>query len=852
MRIAASELRLLPALFALLWALPSLAQQVGVNTAVNPEASGTPPGGALRRLVLGQEVLYKERITTAAAGQTQIQFLDESSLTVGPNSDLSIDQFVYQPQTGSGELAITATRGIMRFVGGKLSKNDKPVTMQTPSATLAIRGGVFLANLSPTGRLDVVFLYGKELSVTAAGVTQTIPRPGFAVAVAGPGAPPSYPAPASRSLLSAFTEQLDGRPGGSGGAPVMPTDQTVAASGAPTVISGDIAGNIQAAAQANPTLAQPAQVNVAAVQSNLQLNTIEAQGATATGLTAPVVLPISGGVASSILQKLSRPTAPPFSGPYTGTITYPSSALQNGSAFVTPANVLAANPSLRIRHGHIGDLSTVVANTTGGATLGPLSAGSANVPVTLTVVGTYKGSSSFNGVSLNLGTVATGTATVTPDGDLFSANLILNGPAVQQLAPRVFGSNIFLFGGVPTVTMPTAGTGSYSGTAIGSVFNNGTRYTASGNFNETFNFASRTGTLNISSFDGADYTGGITGSGPSFTGNLAGPLGRRGLVDGSFFGPLAADVGGRFSVQSGSGPTYLASGIFTAPQPVASAVALPISGAAALSRFQSLTTPTSPPFSGPYSGTLTYPSPALQNGSAFVTPQQIVAANPSGASHLVRDTGMTAAGIASASTGGATLSPLTAGTTNAPVSLNVAVTYKGSGSFNGVSLNFGTVATGTATVAPDGNLFSANLTVNGASVQQLDPRNRVFGSSLFLFGGVPTVTVPTSGIGSFNGTANGTVFNSGAKSVASGAFSETFNFASRTGTLNISNFGGANYSAPISGFVNGYTGTLTGPASRSGPVTGTFFGPMAAETGGSFQLATPNKSFVASGVFTGR
>ncbi len=278
----------------------------------------------------------------------------------------------------------------------------------------------------------------------------------------------------------------------------------------------------------------------------------------------------------------------------------------------------------------------------------------------------------------------------------------------------------------------------------------------------------------------------------------------------------------------------------------------PISGAAALSRFQSLTTPTSPPFSGPYVGTLTYPSPALQNGSAFVTPQQIVSVNPSGASHLVRGSGMTAASIASASTGGATLSPLTAGTTNVPVSLNVAVTYMGSGTFNGVSLNFGTVATGTATVAPDGNLFSANLTVNGSSVQQLDPRGRVFGSSLFLFGGVPTVTAPTSGVGTFNGTANGTVFNSGAKSVASGGFSETFDFAARTGSLNITNFGGANYSAAISGSGNTYGGTLTGPAGRSGPLSGTFFGPVAAETGGSFQLTTASKSFLASGIFTGR
>ena len=48
----------------------ALAQQrVGVNSAVNPEAMGLPPGGLPRRLVLGQDVVFNERITTQANGQ---------------------------------------------------------------------------------------------------------------------------------------------------------------------------------------------------------------------------------------------------------------------------------------------------------------------------------------------------------------------------------------------------------------------------------------------------------------------------------------------------------------------------------------------------------------------------------------------------------------------------------------------------------------------------------------------------------------------------------------------------------------------------------------------------------------
>jgi hypothetical protein len=56
---------------------PAAAQQrVGVNSAVNQDATGISPGAAPRRLVLGQEVVFNERITTGPEGQTQILFVD--------------------------------------------------------------------------------------------------------------------------------------------------------------------------------------------------------------------------------------------------------------------------------------------------------------------------------------------------------------------------------------------------------------------------------------------------------------------------------------------------------------------------------------------------------------------------------------------------------------------------------------------------------------------------------------------------------------------------------------------------------------------------------------------------------
>ena len=189
-------------------------QRVGVNSAVNPDASGTPPGAPARRLMIGQEVVYHEHIVTTNSGQTQILFLDESAMTIAPGSDVTIDEFVYNPNTGKGDLALSATRGILRFVGGKLSKNENAVTLLTPTAALGIRGGVFLMDLGADGHLDVLFLYGKALTVTGtSGVSQTITRPGFAVSVAGRGAVPSSPALPPPGTLGKFLNALAGHAG---------------------------------------------------------------------------------------------------------------------------------------------------------------------------------------------------------------------------------------------------------------------------------------------------------------------------------------------------------------------------------------------------------------------------------------------------------------------------------------------------------------------------------------------------------------------------------------------------------------------------------------------------------------
>jgi len=118
------------------------ADTVGTAAAVKPASTGTPPGGSARTIEVGTGIVAKERIQTTGSGSLQVMFNDKSTLTIGPNSNLVIDDFVYKPG-GGGKFAASLTKGALRFVGGQIS-HTAGATINTPVASLGIRGGAAL------------------------------------------------------------------------------------------------------------------------------------------------------------------------------------------------------------------------------------------------------------------------------------------------------------------------------------------------------------------------------------------------------------------------------------------------------------------------------------------------------------------------------------------------------------------------------------------------------------------------------------------------------------------------------------------------------------------------------------
>ena len=171
-----------------LLALPLAAQQVGVTSTTSGAPRGTPPAQTERILRVGIDILASERVTTGTADRAHLVFLDGSALTVGVNSDLVIDRFVYDPSSRTGDLAMTSTRGAFRFVGGAISKKSE-VIFRTPTANIGVRGGIATITIGADGSTTATFLFGDTLTASNAQGTQKAIRFGSQIFVPAGGAP---------------------------------------------------------------------------------------------------------------------------------------------------------------------------------------------------------------------------------------------------------------------------------------------------------------------------------------------------------------------------------------------------------------------------------------------------------------------------------------------------------------------------------------------------------------------------------------------------------------------------------------------------------------------------------------
>ena len=92
-------------------------------------------------------------------GKVGITFEDDTRVQVNENSKLVIDDFVYDPKSKAGKLGAKIALGTVRYASGQIAKNSpQNVALNTPTATISVRGTDFTATVEEFGQSTIVLL----------------------------------------------------------------------------------------------------------------------------------------------------------------------------------------------------------------------------------------------------------------------------------------------------------------------------------------------------------------------------------------------------------------------------------------------------------------------------------------------------------------------------------------------------------------------------------------------------------------------------------------------------------------------------------------------------------------------
>ena len=142
------------------------------------------------KLSTGSKIYFGDTIIVKAQSNAQILLLDETALTVGEKSEITIDEFIYDPQSKVGKIVSNIKIGTVKIITGEISKkNPDNLEVNIPTGSVGARGTEFVVVTESDEKSTVVLLGpGKKntlgmipgtLNVTDGFSTVNISTPGF-------------------------------------------------------------------------------------------------------------------------------------------------------------------------------------------------------------------------------------------------------------------------------------------------------------------------------------------------------------------------------------------------------------------------------------------------------------------------------------------------------------------------------------------------------------------------------------------------------------------------------------------------------------------------------------------------
>jgi hypothetical protein len=139
------------AVVLLLTAAPALAQQPAAGRVkVASGAAFIVRGGNAVPVRVGDAVYQSDGLRTGTDGRIGITLNDDTRVSLGPSSEVSLDRFAYAPAEGQLGFVLRVVRGVAAYVSGRIAKlSPDSVHLETPAAIVGVRGTTLALRVVP-------------------------------------------------------------------------------------------------------------------------------------------------------------------------------------------------------------------------------------------------------------------------------------------------------------------------------------------------------------------------------------------------------------------------------------------------------------------------------------------------------------------------------------------------------------------------------------------------------------------------------------------------------------------------------------------------------------------------------
>jgi hypothetical protein len=104
--------------------------------------------GMMQPATIGMPLQIGNSLKTGPDGSMGVTLEDDTVMSFGPNSELTVDAFLFEPAQGELKLSATISRGTLNFISGVIAKlKPEAVEINTPTGTIGVRGTHFLVKV---------------------------------------------------------------------------------------------------------------------------------------------------------------------------------------------------------------------------------------------------------------------------------------------------------------------------------------------------------------------------------------------------------------------------------------------------------------------------------------------------------------------------------------------------------------------------------------------------------------------------------------------------------------------------------------------------------------------------------